>query len=106
MKLKKLVGKKLKNRIGKYKVLISRLMSYLSIVNFFMILYLFAKEEPLGLHYQIWLIFAAVICCCVIVFDSLFVIEGDANYNFARTPRMVAHEQRVIKILEILEEKK
>jgi hypothetical protein len=86
--------------LGKFKLLYGRTMSYVGIISFLMLLKVFAMNEPLGLNWVIWLIIVFLICVGVTIFDVLFVIEGDANYGFSKTPKFVEMDKDIKEIKE------
>lgn len=100
-----MINKDLKLKIGKYKMLFNRLISYLGILNFIMLLYIFVKNQPVGLNWFLWVVLIGVFCIMTIVFDSFFVLEGDGAYQFNRNPKLVEMENDIKTILNILQEK-
>lgn len=100
--MKIIVNEKYKNFFGKYKLILQRIISYIGIANFFMLLKVFAEDKPLNMGVYVWFIIATIGCILLAIFDSLFVIEGDSNYGFSRTPKMVKMYNNIELIMEKL----
>lgn len=103
--------------LGRYRVYLIRLTSYLGIVSILMILKVFAEDEPLGWKWYIWLILILFLSVFLIYFDNKYVIKKEGDYGISKTPRWVAMEKKIgnienktddiyTMVLEIKNEKK
>lgn len=79
----------MKRKLGKLKVMSERLASYVSLINFAMILYLYVITSPLGIKPIYWLVLMGVTMPIIVIFDwkivfpsSLEVAYGSKNREF------------------------
>jgi len=93
------------NLAGKLKVWQSRLATYIAMVNFALIFYLFILESPMGLEWYHWLIITVTGIISIVFIDTKFIMPSAMAYSFEKNPRMVNIEKNVEKIKELLEEK-
>ena len=96
----------MKIRIGKLKVMQIRASSYLSILNFVMIFYLYVKSEPLGIRWFFW---AVIIFFCVFVvlyIDDRFLLSQESGYLWDKIPGAKETQENVRWIRERLEHEK
>lgn len=89
--------------VGKLKVWQGRLTSYISMVNFFMIFYLYITESPLGFEWYYWFLIIIVACAAIIVIDVIFIFPEVMNYTFGKNINMTKMKKHVEKNTEKLD---
>ena len=92
-------------RLGIYKMWITRLQTYLALIQFAMLLYLYIIEEPLGVQWYYWIIVVILFSITTLIVDIKYVFPGSQAYGFIKNPRWIEMEQKIEHIIEILEEK-
>jgi len=88
---------------GKAKVWQTRLSSYISLINFVMIFYLYIIENPLGLSWFYWFILMFVGVVGLIVFDTIFVMPYSLGYTFSKNPEFMELKNDVKEIKKEIE---
>lgn len=70
--------------LGKVKIWQQRLATYVSMINFAMIFYLYIIESPMGFQWYHWLImiFAGVIL--VVFVDTMYIMPHAYSYTFEK----------------------
>ena len=95
--------------LGKAKVWQTSLSSYISILNFVMIFYLYIIESPLGLEWYHWLFLILILVSSVVYIDTKFIMPNALGYTFRKNPEFNELKKLVIdnnkKINKILGEK-
>lgn len=74
---------------GKLKVWQQRLATYVSMMNFVMIFYLYIIESPLGLSWFHWLLIILVGVIVLVFFDTCFVMPHALGYTFLKNPEFI-----------------
>ena len=74
--------------LGILKVWQNRLASYISIINFVMIFYLYIIESPLGFQWYHWAILIVVGVTTIIFIDAKFIMPQSFGYTFSKNPGM------------------
>jgi len=98
------IAKKLhKTNLGKYRVWLNRLQTYMSLINFSMLLYLYMVEAPMGLEWYIWIVIMCVTLPLLIVFDVRFVYPSTLKYSYGKNPGFQRLEKKVDMIMKKLE---
>jgi hypothetical protein len=94
---------KLMKYVGVVKVITERLASYVSIINFAMVLYLYTRSNPLGLGPMSWALLMLVAIPCIISFDWLVVFPSAMRVSYGKkNPEFQELRNDVIKIKECL----
>ena len=88
---------------GKLKVWQNRLASYISIVNFVMILYLYIIQSPMGMEWYHWLIIIVGGTSSIVFIDTKFIMPASLAYGFEKNPQMVKLKKQVNKNTVMLE---
>ena len=88
---------------GKLKVWQTRVASYISIVNFVMIFYLYIIESPMGFEWHHWLLIIITSITSIIVIDTVFIFPASQEYTFNKNPQMVKLKNQVNKNKAMLE---
>jgi len=85
--------------LGKLKFWQTRLATYVAMVNFVMIFYLYIIEAPLGLLWYHWVLIIVVGVVGTIIFDTVLVLPGSLEYQFIKNPewRKLKAEIQTIK---------
>jgi hypothetical protein len=78
-----------KLELGIYHTWIVRIGSYLSPINFVLILYTFINQSPLGLPKIYWLVLVCVGLPLLLIVDVVFVFPSDLRYSFVKNPEMI-----------------
>lgn len=91
--------KKIKVWLGKFKTWQMRLATYVSMVQFIMVFYIFIIESPMGLLWYHW--FVLILCgISILMFiDIRFIMPYNLDYTFAKTPKL-AKMGRDIEIIK------
>ena len=89
----------MKDMLGKLKVWQTRLATYVSMVNFIMIFYLYIIESPLGLKWFHWLLIICVVVFFVMLVDVLVILPSSQNYLFDKNPGLVRLEGKVDSVV-------
>jgi len=74
--------------LGILKVWQSRIASYISIINFIMIFYLYIIESPMGFQWYHWAILIVVGVTTIIFIDVKFIMPQSFGYTFSKNPGM------------------
>lgn len=96
----------MKNGLGRYKTWLNRLQSYISPLNFIMVLYLYIINEPLGITWQIWVVILVFFLAIILVFDIIFVFPTEQSYTIRKNPEWIEIRSDITEIKRILLEKK
>ncbi len=94
--------------LGRYKVWQARIQSYLGVISFVMVLYLYISQVPLGLPWYVWVVLMIAMIPILLIMDMVFVWPSEMVYGFDKNPRMLALEKNIQtnnKILKELKEK-
>ena len=70
--------------LGTIKVVLERLASYISIINFCMILYMYTIKEPLGISWFYWFIIIIAIIPIIIVIDWKIIFPAALSITFGK----------------------
>lgn len=109
---KKMIGQKKStdSGLGKFRIWITRVGGYLSPINFLLILYSFAKNEPLGVNFWYWIIISILGVGTLLAFDTIVIYPSELHYSYIKNPGMQSLEKKVNvimdnqnKILEMME---
>jgi len=88
---------------GKLKVWQMRLASYIAIVNFVMIFYLYIIESPMGFEWYHWAIIIVTGITVIVFIDTKFILPSSQVYTFNKNPQMVKLKEQVNKNKVMLE---
>lgn len=97
-RLDKKLRRKYGDFAGKLKVWQQRLASYVSVINFAMIFYLYIIESPMGLQWYHWAVVVVVGIVSVVFIDVRYVLPNTLKYNFNKNPRMFEMKLEVEEI--------
>ena len=89
---------------GMIKVWQQRLTTYISLINFFMIFYLYIVESPMGLEWYHWFIMICVGITTILYFDVKYVFPHTQLYTFKKNPGMMMLKDKIDKNTELLNE--
>lgn len=90
--------------LGMLKVWEQRLASYIGIVNFFMIFYLYIVASPMGLEWYHWLALIVIGITTILYFDIKYVFPHTQLYTFKKNPAMIMLKEQIEKNTMLLEE--
>jgi len=88
--------------LGKYKTWINRLQTYLGPINFMMVLYLYIRQEPLNIIWQVWVIVIGIILTCLLMFDLFLVFPSELVYGSKKNPEWMELRDEIKEIRGIL----
>jgi len=98
--------------LGMVKVWQQRLTTYISLINFFMIFYLYIVESPMGLEWYHWLLIISVSVSFILYFDIKYIFPNTQLYTFKKNPGMTMitnkineNTKRLDIIIQKMEEK-
>jgi len=83
---------------GKLKVWQQRLASYVSMVNFAMIFYLYIIESPMGLLWYHWVMVVIIGIVSIVFVDVRYILPNTLKYNFNKNPRMNEMKREIEEI--------
>jgi len=83
---------------GMLKTWYQRLTSYVSMVNFIMIFYLYIIESPLGFQWYHWLLLISVSILSILYIDIKYVFPTSQTYAWKKNPEF--QELKQDKIIE------
>jgi len=81
--------------LGMFKVWQQRLATYIGMINFFMIFYLYIVESPLGIEWYHWLILILLSVIIIIYVDIKYIFPSTQLYAFNKNPGWMAIKQQV-----------
>jgi len=90
--------------LGMIKVWQQRLTTYISLVNFFMIFYLFIIESPRGLEWYHWFILISCAIIIILYFDVKYIFPNTQLYTFKKNPGMMMLNEKIDNNTAKLEE--
>jgi len=82
----KMDGDKVKYTLGQLKVWQTRLASYIGMINFFMILYLYIIESPMDFEWYHWVLLILFAVIIILVIDIKYVFPASQEYAFHKNP--------------------
>lgn len=98
--------------LGKLKVWQTRLGTYISLINFIMIFYLYIIASPLGWEWHEWAILITAGIVFIVVFDTTVVYPASLDYSFKKNPewnklkkKVRGNSKKLDEILTILRER-
>jgi len=91
-----------KGSLGKYKTWVNRLQTYLGPLNFMMILYLYIKQDPLDIIWQVWVVIIGVLLSVLLMFDLFFVFPSELGYGSKKNPEWMGLRDEIKEIRSIL----
>lgn len=100
--LKRIVKWGKDHELGKYRTWITRLGSYLTPINFTLILYGFIIKKPLGVDVPIWLTLVVIGVPVIMIVDILIMYPSELRYAFRRNKRMTELDRKMDLILDHL----
>ena len=96
---------KLKPFAGKLKVWQQRLSTYVSMVNFVMILYLFIIENN-WIEWYYWVVLSFLGITSLVFIDTKYIMPSSFAYTFKKNPEFQALRKEVKEVKRLLEELK
>ena len=89
---------------GKLKVWQSRLASYVGVINFLMIFYLYIIESPLRFKWYYWGLIV-ILCITVLMFiDIRYIYPASQEYSFSKNPEMTKLREKINQNSDKLDE--
>ena len=95
-----------KFEIGTVKVILERVASYISIINFGMLLYIYTMNTPLGLSTEMWILLIIASIPLIIIVDWYIIFPSALSVTFGKKNKEFIELKKDIKeIKECLKEK-
>jgi len=91
--------------VGKIKTWLQRLQTYMSIINFILLFYLFIQENRWFNWYE-WLIIIVVVCVVTLYVDVCHVMGNALGYQWDKNNAFKRLEKKVDTILKQMENQK
>lgn len=88
--------------LGKAKTWMTRLQTYIGLVNFFLLFFVFIQENKWFTWYE-WLIILCVVLSSVLYTDIRFIMPNALGYQWTKNKSFVRLEKKVDKLLEMIE---
>ena len=98
--MRKNIKSKNNKNLGKFRIWIIRVGSYLSPINFLLILYSFAKNEPLGVNFWLWMTVCIFSVFGLLIFDTIVMYPSELHYSYLKNPGMQSLEKKINIIIE------
>ncbi len=80
---------------GKLKVWQTRAASYIALINFVMIFYLYIIESPMNLDWYHWLLIISIIVITIIFIDTRYIFPHAQSYTFQKNPEMLKLKKQI-----------
>lgn len=90
-------------QVGRFKTWLNRLQTYLSPMNFIMVLYLYIVQEPLGVIWQVWAVVLTLFLVLMLVVDIVLIFPSEQGYSTRKNPEWLEMREDVKKIKRRLE---
>jgi hypothetical protein len=87
--------KKIIKWAGAVKVMQQRLSSYVSLVNFLLLFYLFIIENPFGYDWYYWAVFLLFVNLSLVIIDTKLIMPSAFHYTFVKNPGLVELDNQV-----------
>lgn len=92
---------------GKLNVWQSRLASYVGVINFLMVFYLYIIESPLNFKWYHWGLIVTLCITILLFIDIRYIYPSSQEYSFNKHPEMTKLKEKINqnsdKLDEILE---
>lgn len=101
---KNMEKERVKYNMGRLKVWQSRLSTYVGMVNFVMIFYLYIIESPMGLEWYHWAVIIASCIISIVFIDTKIIMPYALGYSFEKNPewkKMKRNQKRIMDRLTI-----
>lgn len=87
--------------LGKLKMWQTRLATYIAMINFTMIFYLFIAEND-WFKWYIWIVIITISVIFIVVFDTVKVMPDQLGYAFRKNPEWQKHKRNQKRIMDKL----
>lgn len=88
---------------GAIKIIQQRLASYISMINFIMIFYLYIIESPMELLWYQWIIIIFSCISILIFIDTRYIMPASLAYTFYKNPEFNKLQKQVLNNSEKLD---
>lgn len=65
-----------------------RISSYLALINFLMVLYLYVIKDPMGLPWYSWILIITSVICLVMFLDNRLLLASETYYLNSKNPQI------------------
>ena len=87
--------------LGEIKMWQSRLATYVSMINFILLFYLFITENK-WFEWYIWFFVITSVVLFIVIFDTIKVMPDQLGYGFRKNPEWLKHKRNQKRIMEKL----
>ncbi len=87
--------------LGEIKMWQSRLATYISMINFILLFYLFITEND-WFEWYIWFFIIVLGVVSVVIFDTIKVMPEQLAYGFIKNPEWQKHKRNQKRIMDKL----
>ena len=91
---------KIGRQLGILKAWTARMQTYLGLLNFFMILYLYVTQEPLGIKWYVWVAVMIPCMCLVLWLDLKIIFPVSQEYIYRKNPEWMELRKEIRKLRE------
>jgi len=91
-------------QLGILKAWVARIQTYLGLVNFMMLLYLYVTQEPLGIKWYYWIALLLPSLAFILWADLKIIFPVSQEYIYRKNPEWIKLREEVRKLRNILEE--
>ena len=81
---------------------LNRLQTYVAMVNFMMILYLYVTQSPMSIDWYWWIVIMCGIFPVVVVLDIKLIYPGMLKYAFDKNPGFQRLEKKIDRVMREL----
>jgi len=94
----------LSRKLGQIKVWQQRLSTYMSMINFFMIFYLYIIESPMGLPWYLWAFVISSSIVIVVYVDTAYIMPHSFAYQFEKNLEWIEMKNEIKLLRKELKE--
>lgn len=88
--------------VGKGKTWLQRLQTYVSLINFFMLFYIFIGDNKWFSWYE-WVVIVFIVCSLVLYIDVRYIMGNALGYQWDKNKSFKRLEKKVDMMMEKLE---
>lgn len=85
-------------KLGIMKAWTARIQTYLGLINFVMILYLYVIQEPLGLKWYYWIILLIPALSLILWLDLKVIFPVSQEYIYRKNPEWMKLREEINKL--------
>lgn len=85
--------------MGKAKIWMQRLQTYVSLINFFMLFYIFIGDNTWFTWYE-WMLIVVLVCVLVLYVDVHYIMGNSLGYQWDKNKSFIRLEKKVDLLME------